>query len=76
MFCATAAAPVLLSESGAGAGMGGAPGPDETMAGAVPLCCWFDAAPLESEAAEIPTLASAVCVLTGDVCFRLEAWSA
>ena len=82
LFCATAAAPVVLSESGegsgawAGMGAGGAPFPDEAMAGAVPLCGRFDAAPLESGAAEIPTLASAVCVLTGDVCFRLEAWSA
>ena len=83
LLCAAAAVPVvLLSESGegsgacAGMGAGGALCPDETMAGAVLLCCWFDAAPLESEAAGIPTLASAGCVLTGDVCFRLEAWSA
>jgi len=82
LFCAAAAAPVVGSESCEGSGIfagngaGGAPGPDEAMAGAVPLCGGFDAAPLESEAAGIPTLASAGWVLTGDVCFRLEAWSA
>lgn len=82
LFCAAAATPVLLSESGEGSGIcagngaGGSPGPDGAMAVAVLLCCWFDAAPLESEAAGIPTLASAGCVLTGEVCFRLEAWSA
>lgn len=58
------------------AGMGGAPGPDETMAGVVPLWRGFGAAPLESVAAGIPPLASAVCLFTVDVCFRLEAWSA
>ena len=39
-------------------------------------CVDPSAAPLESEAAGIPAPASAGCVLMGDVCFRLEAWSA
>ena len=86
LFCATSVTSVASSEAGevsggvigarAGSGEGGAIGPDEAMAGAIPLCGTLVPATMESDLDGIPSLASAVCLFTGDVFFTLEAWSA